>query len=201
MGRRSDHSIAELADMIVKTASAIVTKDGLAKLSTRKIAAEIGYTVGTLYNIFQNMDDILIHVNGVTLDKLLKCLKSVIKKSPSNTVVENLANAYINFGIENYNTWSLLFEYRFQDGQVFPRWYREKIESIFDLVRQALKANIPDIKDEVLKESIMVLWAGIHGICILVVKGKLSRTGVESHEAMMMNFVNNYLSGVKHFSA
>ena len=42
---------------------------GLSGFSTRQIAKKIGYTLGTLYNIFESYDDIILHINAATLDE------------------------------------------------------------------------------------------------------------------------------------
>ena len=70
MARRSDHSREELYVMALAAAREIAEKDGLRGLKARRISREIGYTVGTLYNVFSNLDDLIIHLNGTTLDAL-----------------------------------------------------------------------------------------------------------------------------------
>ena len=57
MGRRSAHSRDEIRDMAISAASKIVEKQGFQSLTARKVASEIGYTVGTLYHVFRNFDD------------------------------------------------------------------------------------------------------------------------------------------------
>ena len=62
MARRSDHSREELYVMALAAAREIAEKDGLRGLKARRISREIGYTVGTLYNVFSNLDDLIIHL-------------------------------------------------------------------------------------------------------------------------------------------
>ena len=70
MARRSEHSREQLTEMILNAAQQIVINDGFAGLSARKIATDIGYTVGTLYIVFDNLDDIILHINARTLDEM-----------------------------------------------------------------------------------------------------------------------------------
>ena len=44
--------------MAMAAAREIAEKEGLRGLTARRIAREIGYTVGTLYNLFDNLDDL-----------------------------------------------------------------------------------------------------------------------------------------------
>ena len=70
MGRRSDHTAEELRRMTLDAARKIVSENGLRGLTTRSIAREIGYTVGTLYQIFDNVDRLIEQMNIETLDAM-----------------------------------------------------------------------------------------------------------------------------------
>ena len=70
MARRSDHSREELREMTLTAAENIVVEQGYEGLSARKVATAIGYTVGTLYLVFENLDDLILHINARTLDRL-----------------------------------------------------------------------------------------------------------------------------------
>lgn len=70
MARRSDHSREEIRAMALAAAQQIVTEQGFAALNARKIASAIGYTVGTLYLVFKNLDDLFLQLNARTLDDL-----------------------------------------------------------------------------------------------------------------------------------
>ena len=62
MARRSDHTREELRRLILQAARRIIRDKGVAALSARKVASDIGYTVGTIYQHFNGMDAILITV-------------------------------------------------------------------------------------------------------------------------------------------
>ena len=70
MARRSDHSREELREMALSAAEQIVVEQGYEGLSARKVASAIGYTVGTLYLVFENIDDLILNINARTLDRL-----------------------------------------------------------------------------------------------------------------------------------
>ncbi|MDF3046918.1 MAG: TetR family transcriptional regulator [Candidatus Midichloriaceae bacterium] len=198
MGRRGDHTFKELSNMILDSASNILINEGFQKITTRKIATQIEYSVGTLYNIFQNLDDIYIHLNGRTLDDLIKILEEAIKES-NGSQLRALAYAYVKFSINHVNAWSLLCEYRFPESVAIPKWYEEKIEYLYEIAEKALN-NILNIDNpQHLKKYITVLWAGIHGICALSSKGKFTRTGLIETESQHLvdTFLDNYINGIK----
>lgn len=67
MARRPDHSRDELYALAMNAARGIVERDGIRGLTARNIATAIGYSPGTLYNLFDNLDDLALQINGATL--------------------------------------------------------------------------------------------------------------------------------------
>src|SRR5260221_14729853 len=111
--------------MAVEAAEKIVRKKGTGGLSTRKIASEIGYTSGTLYLVFKNLDELILHVNGRTLERLRDSLNAVTAGGGEAVLVaKNLCRAYMRFADENRAAWSLVYE-RAQAAEVKrPPWYQ-----------------------------------------------------------------------------
>ena len=68
MARRSDHSREELYALILDSARSIVEEDGFSGLTARRVASSIGYAPGTIYNLFSNLDDLILHLRGKVLD-------------------------------------------------------------------------------------------------------------------------------------
>jgi AcrR family transcriptional regulator len=75
MGRRNDHTRKDIKEMAVKAGLDIIEENGFSGLSTRKVASKIGYSVGTLYNVFENFDDLVFHINALTLKDLYYYVK------------------------------------------------------------------------------------------------------------------------------
>lgn len=74
MARRSEHTKEQLQSIIVDMGEKIISENGLKALTARRLSQNIGYTVGTLYNKFSNLDQIILHVNAKTLDKMIPVL-------------------------------------------------------------------------------------------------------------------------------
>ena len=77
MGRRSIHTAEELRELILKAATELIESDGLAGLSAREVARRIGYSPGTLYNVFDNLDDLVLTIEARLLDRLAARLAEV----------------------------------------------------------------------------------------------------------------------------
>ena len=171
MARRNEHSKDELREMAITAAESIVIKDGYHSLNARRVAAEMEYTAGTLYLLFKNFDDLIMQVNGRTLDELLRALSSGRGEEKG---IEELSIAYIHYAKQHRNRWKLLYEYHPGSGNnLRPDWYREKLERLFDLVESALRRENSDIADEQLRIAATALWGAIHGICTLEMDERL----------------------------
>ena len=77
MGRRNEHSREELKDLALRAAGDIVSESGAAQLSMREVARRIGYTVGALYIVFENLDDLIVNLNERTVIELRAALERI----------------------------------------------------------------------------------------------------------------------------
>jgi AcrR family transcriptional regulator len=119
MARRSEHSLEELKAMVLDAAEAIVIEEGLSALKVRKVAVEIGYTVGSIYMVFANMADLIMHINARTLDNIAGQLEQV-QDCAADQCIEALAQTYLSYASQNLNRWSMLFEYRLPQNFDIP---------------------------------------------------------------------------------
>ena len=195
MGRRSDHTRDELYAMALEAARNIVEAEGLRRLTVRQIAAQIGYSGGTLYNIFENLDDLIVHLNGSTLDALYEELARKRLDGEPEKAVKALVERYVRFTRKHPKLWYLLFEHQLPDGKERPSWHFEKTQRLRELLEQALAPLFEPEQDAERRHSAMVIWASMHGICSLESAGKLLKT--ESVEALSNSLVSNYLAGLR----
>jgi len=195
MARRSDHTKKELTDLAVQKGIELIEKEGISGLSARQVAANMGYTVGTLYHVFGSLDHFILHIHARTLDQWHAQLSLGLKRHETDRL-HFLAGAYIDFARKNYNRWSALFEYRASKDTVIPGWYTEKLERLFVLLENALLPHVGKSRRKA-KRSARILWASIHGICILSLSGKLDMTGSEKAEVLVNSLLETYLRGLE----
>jgi len=195
MARRSDHTREELYRMTLDAARDILREQGLAALTARSLAARIGYSPGTLYNLFRNLDDLIVHLNGETLDALREVLDGVPEDGDIETRLWNFARAYIGFTVDNRELWNVLFEHRLPEGIDVPDWYRDKLAGLLARVEAALTEVVPD--DAVARgRATRVLWSGLHGLCTLSQLGKLGLIAEDGVEDLARDLIRRYLDGL-----
>lgn len=196
MARRSDHTRDEIRSMALDAAERIVAAEGYRGLSARKVAAAIDYTVGTLYLVFENLDDLVLQVNGRTLDALFDWLRPrVSRRKSAQSALHTLAAAYIAYTEAESPRWNMLFEFVADKGNVLPEWYMGKLARVFGLVEAALASVARGRSEDEIRQAARVLWAGVHGICIVKVRQRIDLAGGQSAQAMAEMLIDNFLRG------
>src|SRR3954452_18843851 len=121
MGRRNEHSRDELKDLALRAAAEIVGESGAPALSMREVARRIGYTVGALYIVFENLDDLVVHANERTVIELRASLERICGRAhqPAQNL-RLLGASYLGFALLHTALWRLVFEHRLPEGQKSP---------------------------------------------------------------------------------
>jgi len=189
MTKKSDIKRDNLRSLAIDKAWTIVQQKGFSELNARIIAKKIGCSVGTLYNIFENLDELVLFVNGRTLDSMHDYMKN-------EKTVNSLARSYIDYANKEPNLWATLFEHRTTGRDNLPKWYQEKIDLMFDLTEKILENSL-DTDQKTLRRTAKVIWASIHGICALSLSGTLNTTKSDSAHVLANSMIDNYLGGLK----
>jgi AcrR family transcriptional regulator len=196
MGRRSTHTPEQLRQLILDAAQSIIEANGLAGLSAREIARRIGYSPGTIYNMFQNLDDVVLHIEARVLDALDERLQAALADGPPEEKVSRLAEAYLAFTQERPKLWNLLFEHYMPADSQTPAWYQQKLEMLMSRVETAMAPLFPPDAEADRHRAARVLWAGVHGITSLATANKLSNVTTEAASLLVRDLIKNYLTGV-----
>jgi AcrR family transcriptional regulator len=194
MGRRNEHSRDELRDLALRAAADIVDESGAAALSMREVARRIGYTVGALYIVFENLDDLTVHLNERTVIELRAALERI--RGRPNQPAQNLrllVAAYFGYALLHTARWRLVFEHRLPEGQKAPRTYAGHTAAIFALVEARLRDAGAAADGASAAELATALWSGVHGICMLSVTGKLQVATQASVQRLLDLLLDRFL--------
>jgi len=201
MARRKDHSRDELKDLILDKSWTIVGKNGFAALTARRIAGEIGYTPGTIYNLFQSMDDLYLAVNRRTLDLLYSVLSDPECNNPKKPPVENMkkmAASYLRFSAEYRQHWLMLFNHRMPEHRQTGNLHQGKVELLFVPLENLLQAYFPPRQSQKRKMAARVLWASVHGLCFLQETGKISLVDDKAPPSAMAEYlIDTFIAGIE----
>ena len=194
MGRRNEHSRDELKALALRAAGDIVAQSGAAALTMREVARRIGYTVGALYIVFTNLDDLIVHLNEQTIMDLRAALERI--RGRANQPAQNLrllVAAYFGFALLHTARWRLVFEHRLPEGQKAPPTYAGHTAAIFALVGDRLREAQITRDAATTAELATALWSGAHGICMLAVTGKLQVATQASVQRLLDVLLDKFL--------
>lgn len=172
MGRRSVHSPEELRQLILDASQTIVERNGMTGLSAREIARMIGYSPGTLYNIFENLDDVLLTLQVQLMGRTLEHMKRVPLGADREKNVEALAHGYVDFALVNRRMWNLFLAHSLPAGTTVPVLLHDYTNSLIDIVKDQLAPIAPDASREALDAMARTLWAGLNGITAIAATEK-----------------------------
>ena len=183
-------------EILLEAAKTVVNQEGLSGLTARNVAKQAGYAVGTIYNVFRNMNELILMINGETLMKMKEELKKSLSSMRKNQSLGRiLAKFYVGFAKKNTPFWNLLFEFKYPQGETLPQWYKKLVEENFELLENAISRQL-SVDPKRLKRASCVIWASFHGIVSLSLTGKLEIGTKERPEHLSESLFENYIKGL-----
>ncbi|MBV9833658.1 MAG: TetR/AcrR family transcriptional regulator [Alphaproteobacteria bacterium] len=182
--------------MIIDAAERLVAQGGTAAANAREIAAAIGYTPGTIYNHFANLDDLIRHVTARTVDGLATALSSVSETDPVRQL-HAMADAYIAFTTKNRRLWAAAFEPLAKASATREAWYRATLERPLALLQDALKPLDPGASEEERRVAALSTWGALHGVVTLVEgDGRIGRLDAAPAPEMVHFLIDCVIAGL-----
>ncbi len=201
MARRSDHTRTELKALIIEESWKIIQSHGFEGLTARRVAMNIGYAPGTIYNLFKSMDDLYLELNSKTLDLLFGALSDPKCHDPEKSPVENMkamAGHYMKFAREYRPCWLMLFNLKVTESRNDAGWYHENVEKLFIPLEDLLKPCFTANQNKEKKIAARTLWASVHGLCFLQETGKISIVSNQNTAPDMAGYlIDTFIAGIK----
>lgn len=193
MARRSDHSQKELKDLIISASIKLITEIGPSAFGTRAIAKEIGYSFGTIYHIYGDLESLRYHVKGRILDNWYDELSTGMARHEEKA--RYLVDTFIDISEQQRFLWAFVFALPSFSKEKQPDWYIEKVERLFSVLIRAFEPLTKN-KNEA-EIAARAFWPGIHGICVLSMSHKLEMVSDETPKQLAHHFLDIYLGGLK----
>jgi AcrR family transcriptional regulator len=198
MGRRNEHTQEQQREMALAAAELLIVKEGIAGFSMRKVAQAIGYTVGNLYLLFANQDDLLAAINERTADAMHAFLQDACEPhAEPRERLRAMGGAYIEFAQRHPHRFRLMFEHQLPEAMQ-PRPSTDvRLKRLFELVERNLAPLAPGLRPEAQRAAAATLWSAVHGVCTLTVSGKLGKwTGLADLRELSDGVVDIVVSGL-----
>jgi AcrR family transcriptional regulator len=157
-----------LKEELIACACRLCERDGYTKLSIRSLAKESGVSQTAPYRHFETKEALYASVATNGFKKLSKACYIDTKKNVSKKQLVEIGCRYIKFGLENANTYDLMF------GTAVGNFadYSELLEAAnktYDNMRSSF-SKLANDSDDIIAFKCLTLWSMVHGLVGIIRK-------------------------------
>jgi len=178
----------DLRSMLVKLAEVQISRSGMASLRARDLAGEAGCAVGAIYNVFADMNALVLAVNGQTFARIGAEVAGAVtghEALPPEQRLVLLARAYFNFADQNHHLWRALCDIDLPDDAAVPDWYRADLKKLFSHIALPVSQIFQGLAGKDLDLMVRALFSSVHGIVDLGLQNRISGVPKAQVEAMI----------------
>jgi AcrR family transcriptional regulator len=162
---------ANLREALIEAAEKTIAIHGLKGLRARSLAFDVGCAVGAIYNVVNDIDDLIFAVNERTLQMLEdELLKPAANGQGTEQPIDRLvrfAVTYLNFAADHGLRWRAIFEHSMNEGSEVPDWYRGRQSRLFGYLDGPLSELAPEMTPARRRIVGRSLFSAVHGIVAL----------------------------------
>jgi len=179
MARRSDHTRPELAALFVDEGRRQLAETGLSRFSAREVAKTVGYSIGTLYNVFGSYDGLMLAINARTLTLWAAHLRTRLGEAGEDRIAA-LVRGYFEFAVLQPKAWIAIYEHHMADNGAAPDWYQALAADLMGIVAGEIAAELPSTDPAAVLALARSLVATVHGHCVFALYMTFSMLGEEA---------------------
>jgi AcrR family transcriptional regulator len=193
MGRRSDHSRDELEALILSAGARLMAEVGLARFSAREVAKRIGYSIGTIHNVFGSYDRLVAAINTRSFTLWAAHLRAQLASAGGDRIAALVAG-YFEFARDNANLWNAIFDHHLPEGFELPPEDRERRAELTEIVIAEVAHALGRVPDEGVATLARSLVATVHGHCVFALSGAWALMGEAAADAAALARVREALA-------
>lgn len=162
--------------MIVHEGHRQISEVGFARFSAREVAKRIGYSIGTIYNVFDSHDMLIVAINARTLAQWQAHVEARLA-GVADERLRVLVEAYFEFALLHRHAWTALYDHRLPDDVTAPEYYLDRVRSLTGIVRDEISAALPPKRRGEADALTRSLLATVHGHCFFTLNGTFALLG------------------------
>lgn len=158
-----------LRENLIVLAEQKIAEDGLAALRARDLAKEAGCAVGAIYNVFDDLSDLVLTVNARTFHRLAADVTAALDNASENPLDQliSMGESYHQFALENYKSWRAIFDVERDPTTPPPQWYLDELSHLFSYIDKPLTTALPAMDPAERQLFTRTLFTSVHGIVML----------------------------------
>ena len=193
MGRRSDHSRNELEALILSAGAGLMAEVGLARFSAREVAKRIGYSIGTIHNVFGSYDRLVAAINTRSFTLWAAHLRARLASTGEDRIAA-LVTGYFEFARDNTNLWNAIFDHHLPQDFELPQEDQEARAELTQIVIGEVARALGRMPDESVATLARSLVATVHGHCVFALSGAWALMGEAAADAAALARIREALA-------
>ena len=185
----------DLHDRLLDAAESAIATGGLPSLKARTIAEAVGCSVGAIYGVFDDLDALVLAVNGRTLDAIAEALTAVPDEGPAGNLVR-LSEAYLDYAAANGPRWRALFQHRMPEDRAVTPAYAARQLAAFSFIEAPLAVLRPDLPEGERVILARTLFSAVHGMVDLGLDAKVASLSPDALRAQVRLVVSALAAGL-----
>ena len=186
----------EQRERLIGCAEAAIAARGLAGLRARDLAGCAGCSVGAIYNLVSDLDELVLLVGQRTMAQLDAAIAEVEDGGDVREQLIAWARAYAAFAIAHRERWRALFDFRMASGRDLPDWFAADQTRVFARLEASLATLLPELAADALRARARALFAAVHGLVRLGIDEKLVGLPPGAIDVELDAFVTTYVEGL-----
>ena len=177
-----------LRETLIEISERLIARDGIGAIKARDLAAEAGCAVGAIYNVFADLNDIVIAVNGRTFAALGHRVAASVEGQEALAPAQRLIRmsfAYLQYATDHPRLWRCLFDLQMSSDMDVPEWYLKELGRLFAYISAPLGQVFPNKSESEIDLLTRTLFSSVHGIVLLGLENRISGVPRERLEAMI----------------
>lgn len=181
---------------LVAAAERTIAAEGMGGLRARTLAEAVGCSVGAIYTIFPDLDEIILTVNGRTLAEIdaVMCQAGTAAGPVAHLV--RLAVAYLDYAAQHRARWQALFLHTMAAGRSAPDWYAARQQAAFSHIEAPLAQLCPGLAPQDRALLARSLFASVHGMVALGLDEKVAAMPLPTLQAQIAAIVTATARGL-----
>jgi AcrR family transcriptional regulator len=180
MAAKKIYKSGELRISLLKTASEIISKEGIKKLTMRALSKQVGVSRTAPYRHFENKEALLLAIAEEGFNELTIRYQKINRDTSLDSLsrLQNIGLAYIEYAIKNPGAFRLMFGQEITQHQRSEKLCSDARETFSEYLA-AVKALQDEKNITISDHSILAnyLWSIVHGLAVLLLDGQIQIKG------------------------
>ena len=174
---------AAMREKMLASVRTRISHSGVNAIRARDVALDCRCAVGVIYNIFEDLEDLILTVSGeyfAELDTLIASHAGYLCEETAEENMMRLARAYYEYARDNPREWGAIFYFRIDMALHIPEWHGKYMPRLLGYIERPIETLAPNTSKSELNRLSRTIFSSMHGLCALSLKGY--RSGVNEKE-------------------